>query len=275
MMTDISTLTLSAAVEAIGRGELPSPELAEACLGQIKKFNSRLKAFITVLRSEAKPGDGPLAGIPIALKDLFDMTGVPTTAGSKFFQKNIPEADSPVVQKLKSAGAFIIGKTNLHEIALGVTNDNSFYGTCRNPWDLQRVPGGSSGGSAVAVAAGMALGALGTDTGGSIRIPAALCGIVGLKPTFGHVSLRGVIPLSWNLDHAGPMGRTVRDVALILQVIAGYDPLDPASVDTPVDDYLASLDPGVKDWRVALAEGDYFEAADPEVHGAVKRPPAS
>ncbi len=270
MITDISKLTLSTASEAIGRHELSSPELTDACLRQIDRYNSKLQAFITVLRPEPGSTGGILAGIPIALKDLFDLSGIPTTAGSSFFKNNIPSTDAPVVARLKQAGALVIGKTNLHEIALGVTNDNPFFGTCRNPWDMSRTPGGSSGGSAVAVATGMALGALGTDTGGSIRIPASLCGIVGLKPTFGRVSLRGVIPLSWNLDHAGPMARTVRDTARILQVIAGFDPQDPGSVDQPVEEYLGSLDKGVRKWRIALAAGEYFDAADPQVTASVK-----
>ena len=159
---------------------------------------------------------------------------------------------------LEQAGAILLGKLNMHEIALGVTNVNPHYGAARNPWERTRSTGGSSGGSAAAVRAGMCMGSLGTDTGGSIRIPASLCGVVGLKPTYGRVSLRGVIPLSRNLDHAGPLARSVRDTALLLQAIAGYDALDPYSVDTPVPDYLVGLDGGVRGWRVALAADDFF-----------------
>ena len=194
-------------------------------------FNPKLNAFITVCDDAVSSEDeNPTAKqpniqyvedsqklpikfprIPIAVKDLFETRGIRTTAGSRFFADYIPAGDAVVVGKLKDAGAIIIGKTNTHEIALGVTTDNPHFGACRNPWDLTRIPGGSSGGSAVAVATGMALAALGTDTGGSIRIPASLCGVIGLKPTFGRVSVRGVFPLSWNLDHVGPLTRTVTD----------------------------------------------------------------
>ncbi len=194
-----------------------------------------------------------------------------TTAGSKFFEEYIPSQDAFTVQKLKTAGAILLGKLNMHEIALGVTNVNPHFGACHNPWDLERISGGSSGGSAAALAARLCLGSLGSDTGGSIRIPASLCGIVGLKPTYGRVSLRGVIPLSWNLDHAGPMARCVRDVALILQEIAGYDPQDPYSVDMPPEHYLEAIDAGVRGWRVALASDEFFERTDPEVWKAVQR----
>jgi aspartyl-tRNA(Asn)/glutamyl-tRNA(Gln) amidotransferase subunit A len=214
--------------------------------------------------------DLPLCGIPLALKDLFETAGVRTTAGSKFFADHIPAEDAFVVRKLKAAGAVILGKTNLHEIALGVTGVNPHYGACHHPHDAARITGGSSSGNAAALASGMCLGALGTDTGGSIRIPASLCGVVGLKPTCGRVSLRGVIPLSWNLDHAGPMARGVRDAALLLQVIAGYDALDPACADVPVDDYLAHLEEGVAGWRIALAGGGYFDETDAEVGAAVQ-----
>jgi aspartyl-tRNA(Asn)/glutamyl-tRNA(Gln) amidotransferase subunit A len=168
----------------------------------------------------------------------------------------------------------ILGKLNMHEIALGVTNENPHYGDCCNPWDLSRISGGSSGGNAAALAAGLCMGALGSDTGGSIRIPSALCGVVGLKPTYGRVSLRGVIPLSWNLDHAGPMGRSVRDVAILLQATAGYDPEDAWSVDIPVEDFLSGPITSLRDWRIALAVDDYFtdtEIVDQEVLQAVQK----
>ena len=175
-----------------------------------------------------------------------------------------------MVHKVKRAGAQIIGKTNTHEIALGVTNNNPHYGACKNPWDITRTPGGSSGGSAVAVATGMAMAALGTDTGGSIRIPASLCGVVGLKPTYGRVSLRGILPLSWNLDHAGPITRRVEDAALMLQVIGGYDELDPTSVRTLPGDYSSHLKDIMKERKIALAIGDFIEAADQEFLEAVR-----
>ena len=174
------------------------------------------------------------------------------------------------MQKIKKAGAQIVGKTNTHEIALGVTNNNPHYGACKNPWDITRTPGGSSGGSAVAVATGMAMAALGTDTGGSIRIPAALCGVVGLKPTYGRVSLRGILPLSWNLDHAGPITRRVEDAALMLQVMGGYDELDPTSVKTLPGDYSSHLKDSMKERKIALAIGNFIEEADQEVLEAVR-----
>jgi aspartyl-tRNA(Asn)/glutamyl-tRNA(Gln) amidotransferase subunit A len=210
-----------------------------------------------------------LHGIPLAVKDLFETAGVRTTTGALFFKDYVPVEDAIVVTRVRAAGAEIIGKTNTHEIALGVTTVNPHFGTCRNPWDTARSPGGSSGGSAVAVATGMATAALGTDTGGSIRIPASLCGVVGLKPTYGRVSLRGVFPLSWNLDHAGPLARCVKDAALLLQVIAGYDEDDPHCADVPVDDYVSHLEDGAAGLRIAVAGGPYTEACDPEVLEAV------
>ncbi|MBN2386847.1 MAG: amidase [Anaerolineales bacterium] len=265
-------------------GELTCLEIAAGCLRQIQDYDKTIHAFITVLgdavleeaRQHDLAGMGsdrdaalPLYGIPVGLKDLFATRGVLTTAGSKLFADHVPEEDACVVEKLKAAGALLIGKHNLHEIALGVTNINPHYGPSRNPWDLARITGGSSGGSAAAVLTGMCLAALGTDTGGSIRIPSALCGIVGLKPTCGRVSLRGVLPLSWNLDHAGPLARRVQDVALLYSVIAGYDPHDPASVDVAIEDPLAHLRHGVRGWRVALAVGKFFEAADAEILAAL------
>ncbi len=280
-MDNLQTLTISNALELL-RGEKASPrELAEACSSQIERLNSRLNAFITVISPEqalnaqspasSSPAANALRGIPMALKDLFDTAGVRTTAGSQFFADNIPEEDAFVVKKLKEAGILLMGKTNTHEIALGVTGNNPHYGTARNPWDTTRIPGGSSAGSAIAVATGMALGALGTDTGGSIRIPASLCGVVGLKPTFGRVSLRGVFPLSWNLDHVGPLTKCVRDAALILQVISTYDPMDPASIKMLSGDYLGHLLDEVDGNKIALGVGDFVEASEAEVLEAVQQ----
>jgi aspartyl-tRNA(Asn)/glutamyl-tRNA(Gln) amidotransferase subunit A len=297
-MLQPNLLTVREALESLRAGALSADALFEACLRQIERLNPQLNAFITVcdvtprntegaprqsqtqneiatpaslrpLTSESRPAV-TLNGIPIAVKDLFETRGIRTTAGSLFFKDYIPGQDAAVLKKLKAAGALVLGKTNTHEIALGVTTDNPHFGTCRNPWDTARIPGGSSGGSAVAVATGMAPAALGTDTGGSIRIPASLCGVVGLKPTYGRVSLRGVIPLSWNLDHAGPLTRSVADAALMLQVMAGFDPDDPFCVDQPVEDYSAGLEAGIRGWRVALATGEYIEDTDPEVAGAVR-----
>ncbi len=272
-------LTLTSALASLHAGEVTAQDLAEACFRQIERLNPQLNAFITVvdvrfaletqLPATVHPVTSALRGIPIALKDLFDTAGVRTTAGSTFFSDHIPETDAFVVEKIKQAGAIIVGKTNTHEIALGVTGNNPHYGTARNPWDPARIPGGSSSGSAIAVATGMALGALGTDTGGSIRIPASLCGVVGFKPTFGRVSLRGVFPLSWNLDHVGPLTKCVKDAALMLQVISAYDPIDPASQKMLTGDYLGHLVDDMEGRKIALGVGQYIDGADPKVFAAV------
>jgi aspartyl-tRNA(Asn)/glutamyl-tRNA(Gln) amidotransferase subunit A len=287
MKPDLSNLNLSVALEQLRHREYSALELTEACLRQIARLNPIFNAFITPMLEQAVQAamqadvlynnpafnlnELPLLGIPLGIKDLVDMAGVLTTAGSKFFTDAFPEIDAPVVSNLKHAGGVFLGKTNLHEIALGVTGVNPHYGTVKNPWDTLRISGGSSSGSAVAVSSGMCLAAVGTDTGGSIRIPAALCGVVGLKPTYGRVSTRGVIPLSWNLDHVGPLTRTVRDAACLLSVMAGYDAQDPSSLNNPVDDYLIHLADGISSWRVALAKGEYIDAADSEVLMAVNQ----
>ena len=276
-------LTLSEAAELLRTRQISPVELVQANLERIEALDDEINAFITLTadsalrsaqqaESEITHGEyrGPLHGIPLALKDLFETAGVRTTAGSTFFSDYIPERDATVVKRLKAAGAILLGKLNMHEIALGVTNVNPHYGPCRNPWDLTRISGGSSGGSAAALAADMCMGSLGTDTGGSIRIPASLCGVVGLKPTRGRVSLHGVVPLSWNLDHPGPMARRVQDVALLLQAIAGYDPQDPASQAVPVPDYLEEITSGIAGWRIALAVDEFFSRAEPEVLAAVR-----
>jgi aspartyl-tRNA(Asn)/glutamyl-tRNA(Gln) amidotransferase subunit A len=278
MSRELTALTLSEAAALIRKRDLSPVELTRAHLERIETINPALNCFITITADSAiqrarqaedaiRRGEiwGPLHGLPVALKDLFETRGVPTTAGSKLFENFIPQTDAAVVEKLQAAGAIILGKLNMHEIALGVTNTTSNFGPCRNPWALERVPGGSSGGSAAALAAGLCLGAFGTDTGGSIRIPASLCGIVGLKPTYGRVSLRGVIPLSWNLDHVGPMARNVTDVAMLLGVIAGYDPQDPSSLLPPEKDDFTRIKGEVSGWRIAMADDDYFNQAETEV----------
>lgn len=284
----LTDLTIMEASRLIQCGEVYPTELVRAFLERTDRLNPRLNAFITLtpelaladarraeqaLRRRASAvgrQTSPLCGIPLALKDLYETRALLTTAGTKFLAGYIPAEDAVVLQKLKRRHAALIGKTNMHEIALGVTNVNPYYGPARNPWDSERISGGSSGGSAVALAAGLCAGSLGSDSGGSIRIPASLCGIVGLKPTYGRVSLRGVIPLSWSSDHAGPMGRTVLDTAVLLQAIAGYDSLDPSSITPqPLPDFLSKIDRGVQGWRVALAAGDYFEHSDPQVRRAV------
>jgi aspartyl-tRNA(Asn)/glutamyl-tRNA(Gln) amidotransferase subunit A len=280
---DLASLTLSEAIELIGRREVSPVELTRGYLERIDRLDGRLNSYITVTRDSAlaaaeaaqrslERGEkiGPLHGIPLALKDLYETAGIRTTMGSLFFTDYVPQEDAVAVSKLYSAGALLLGKLNMHEIALGVTNINPHYGPCRNPWDTRRITGGSSGGSGAALAAGLCLGSLGSDTGGSVRIPASLCGVVGLKPTYGRVSLHGVLPLSWNLDHAGPMGHCVRDVTLLLGVIAGHDPLDPYSAEVPSQDYLVDLEAGVSGWRVALASDEYFSQVDEEVGEAVR-----
>ena len=281
-MDNLHQLSISEALDLIRGQKLTPQALAEACFSQIERLNPTLNAFITVCDERPMGNPQPseqtiplalanaLRGIPIAVKDLFDTAGIRTTIGSKFFQDNVPNADAFVIEKLKQAGATIMGKTNTHEIALGVTGNNPHFGAAHNPWDATRIPGGSSSGSAIAVATGMALGALGTDTGGSIRIPASLCGIVGFKPSYGRVSLRGVFPLSWNLDHAGPLTTCVRDAALVLQVISIYDAVDPGSIKMLTGDYLGHLVDDMQGRKIALGIGEYVESADPEVLNAVQ-----
>jgi aspartyl-tRNA(Asn)/glutamyl-tRNA(Gln) amidotransferase subunit A len=212
---------------------------------------------------------GPLHGIPIALKDNIDTAGVLTTAASGVFKDRVPAADAEVVLRLKRAGAILLGKLNLHEFALGGTSAVTYFGPVHNPWALDRVAGGSSGGSAAAIAADMCFGTLGTDTGGSIRIPASLCGIVGFKPTYGRVSNRGVIPMAWTLDHVGPMCKTVEDAALMLGTIAGYDALDPTSIDAPVPDYSRAIRTDTRKLRVGVARTPFFDGLNPEVAKAI------
>jgi len=277
---DTTSLTIEEALEGFAKRDITPQLLTEACFEQINRLNPTLKAYITVIDpkeaikaqrppANTAPLNQALRGIPIGIKDLFNTAGILTTAGSKFFAENIPDEDAFVVDKLKQAGAIINGKTNTHEIALGITGDNPHYGTARNPWNTERIPGGSSSGSAIAVATGMALGALGSDTGGSIRVPASLCGIVGFKPTRGRVSTRGVFPLSWNLDHVGPLTKCVKDAAIIMQVISAYDAIDPSSVKMLAGDFLGHLTNDMEGRKVALGSGRYIESSDPEVLDAI------
>ena len=245
---DIKKLTLADAVQLLASRKISSPELAAAVVSRIDRLNPEMRAFITVIPPENSAQHAPpLHGVPISVKDLYDLKGVPTTAGSKVFAYRTPKEDATAVKNLKDAGALIVGKTNLHEFAFGVTTINPHYGIARNPWDPARISGGSSGGSASAVSLGMGLGSLGTDTGGSIRIPAALCGIVGLKPTYGRVSLRGVVPLSWSLDHAGPMTRTVRDAAILIEIITGHS------------GYTGALTGNISGVRVGIPNNYFYE----------------
>jgi aspartyl-tRNA(Asn)/glutamyl-tRNA(Gln) amidotransferase subunit A len=269
--------------QLLREGSLSPVELTEDCLARIEKLNPRLNAFITVTaesaRSEARTAEveirsgkwrGPLHGVPIALKDLIDTAGVRTTAASAMFKDRIPPEDAEVFRRLKDAGAVLLGKQNLHEFAYGGSSMVSYFGEVRNAWNSAHIAGGSSGGSATAVAARLGFGAIGTDTAGSVREPAALCGVVGLKPTYGRVSARGVIPLSASLDHVGPIARTVADVAVIFQAIAGFDAKDKAGVDVPVEDYIARLEQGLKPLRVGVPRKLFFEDLDADVASAMK-----
>jgi aspartyl-tRNA(Asn)/glutamyl-tRNA(Gln) amidotransferase subunit A len=285
MRPEPASLDLSGAFEQLSLREYSALELIEAYLQRIAQMDPRINAFINLTPEAAvqaamqadvlyklQPSNLSglsLLGLPLAIKDMIDVAGVVTTGGSKFHSSHIPAEDACAVNKLRLAGGVILGKTNTHEIALGVTGVNPHYGAVRNPWDRTRISGGSSSGSAAAVAAGMCLAALGTDTGGSVRIPASLCGVVGMKPTHGRVSTSGVVPLSWNLDHVGTLTRSVRDAARLLSVLAGFDTHDPVSVNTPVDDYSAHLGDGVSGWRVALAVGEFMNISDADVRAAV------
>lgn len=279
---DLTALTLTEAGDLLRARKTSSLDLTRACLARIERLNPQLNAFITVMAdaalNDARTADaeisrgrwrGPLHGIPIGLKDLFDTAGVRTTAGSAVFADRVPSEDAEVVRRLRTAGAVIIGKLNMHEFAYGDTSAPSHFGPVRNPWDRARVAGGSSGGSAAAVAAGLCFGALGSDTGGSIRQPAAYCGIVGLKPTYGLVSTRGVVPLSWSLDHVGPMCRRVADVARLLQPLAGYDAGDINSLQSAPADYTKALTQKVSALRIGIPRAVFFDSLDADIAKAV------
>ena len=273
--------SLSGLARALRTGDLSPVEVTGALLAWIE--DDETNAFITVTadramedaaRAETEIGAGryrgPLHGVPVGLKDLVHTEGVRTTMASAFFADHVPDHDATVARRLKEAGSVMIGKTNTHELAYGPTGDRSFFGPTRNPHDLARITGGSSGGSGAAVATGLVYGALGSDTGGSIRIPSALCGTVGMKPTFGRVSKHGVFPLAWSLDHVGPMTRTVEDNALMLNALAGLDPEDPYSVDLPEEDFARDLGRGVEGAAVGVPTDFFFEHVDQEVAGRVR-----
>ena len=278
---DLAGLSLKLAADGIRARKISPVELTRACLERIDTYNPKIDAWITVMRESAlaqaqalekeqAAGQfrGPLHGIPIGLKDNIETAGVRTTAGSKTLSGYVPTADAEVVRRLKAAGAVLIGKCNMHIFAAGATSAVSYFGPVRNPWNLQLISGGSSGGSAAAVAMSNCFAALGTDTGGSVRTPSAMCGVVGFKPTYGRVSIRGIVPLTWSLDHCGPIARTVEDAALVLQIIAGYDRLDLQSVDYPVPDYSAAIGAPVAQYRFGLPPS-YFDGLDEEVAHAV------
>ena len=279
----VSELGLSEASQLLRSKKVSPVELTHECLSRIERLNPKLNAFITVTAdsalAEARQAEaeirhdhwrGPLHGIPIALKDLIDTAGVRTTAASGLFKDRVPTQDAEIVRRLKAAGAVFLGKLNLHEFAYGGSSAISYFAPVHNPWNIGYSPGGSSGGSAAAVAAQLCYGAIGSDTGGSIRQPAAYCGIVGLKPTYGRVSTRGVIPLSWSLDHLGPMTRTVKDSSLMLQVIAGYDAQDTTSLDVPVPDYATTIAATTSSLRLGILRDYFYEALNPEIQTAME-----
>jgi aspartyl-tRNA(Asn)/glutamyl-tRNA(Gln) amidotransferase subunit A len=279
---DLASLTLKQASDRIRSKKVSPVELTEACLDRIKTYNPKINAWITVMRDKAlaqakdlekeqKSGNfrSPLHGIPIGIKDSIDTVGTRTTAASAIYEYRFPTEDAEVVRRLKAAGAILIGKCNMHEFDAGATSAVSYWGPVRNPWNLERVAGGASGGSAAAVAMSNCFAALGTDSGGAIRIPSAYCGVVGFKPSYGRVSLRGIIPFSWSLDHCGPMARTVEDAAMLLQQIAGYDHLDIDSVDKPVPDYSSAIGLPVAQLRIGIPV-QFFDHLDDEVARAVE-----
>jgi len=282
-VTDPTALPLSEQADLLREKKVSPLELTEGYLRRIAKYNGELNAFVTLteedaLRSAREYGEeiqrgayrGPLHGIPIAHKDLYWTKGVRTTACSKVLEEFVPDKDATVVRRYNAAGALVLGKLNTHEFALGTTNRDSSFGPVRNPWDLDRHPGGSSGGSAVAVLMSLCSAATGSDSGGSIRIPAAASGIVGLKPTFGLGSRYGIVSAMWTMDHPGPMTKTVRDAALMLQPIAGYDPKDQTTVRRPPPDYEADLMSDIKGLRIGVPLDYFYDQADPEVENTVR-----
>jgi aspartyl-tRNA(Asn)/glutamyl-tRNA(Gln) amidotransferase subunit A len=269
--------------DAYRRGELTPTAVAESYLAQIAARDERVGAYLTVVREQALASAsesdrrwragaalGPLDGAPLALKDVLCTRGVRTTCGSKMLEKFVPPYDATVVERLRAAGVVVLGKTNLDEFAMGSSTEHSAFYPTRNPWDLSRVPGGSSGGSAAAVAGGLAAGAFGTDTGGSIRQPAAFCGVVGMKPTYGRVSRYGLIALASSLDQIGPFAQDVEDTALLLGAIAGHDRRDSTSIAAPVPDYTAELPKGIEGLTLGLPDEYFIDGMDPEVERAVR-----
>ena len=281
---DLLKLTITEIAPRIRSGEVSPVELTEAALARAERLQPQLNSFITILHEQARAqareqeaaiarGEylGPLQGIPIGIKDNLATAGILTTLGTKVLADYVPDEDAEVVRRCKQAGAIIIGKENLEEFAAGATSNNPFYGAVHNPWDLHHVPGGSSGGGAANVASGVTFASLGTDLGGSVRLPGTFCGVVGLKQTFGRVSQRGLLVTSFNGDHIGPMTRSVSDSALVLQAIAGYDSLDPSTIPVPVPDYSAALGQNLAGLKIGVPSNYYFEQLDEEVEETVRR----
>jgi aspartyl-tRNA(Asn)/glutamyl-tRNA(Gln) amidotransferase subunit A len=279
----LTSLSVLQAADLVARREVSPVELTEACLRQVERWEPRINAFITVTAEEALAAAraheqliaagyylGPFHGVPIGLKDNLYTRGVRSTAGSKVLGDFVPDADATVTARLRAAGAVIVGKLNMHEFAWGGTTDNPHYGPTRNPWDPTRFPAGSSGGSGAAVAAREVFAAIGTDTGGSVRLPAAVNGCVGIRPTIGRVSNHNVVPLAWSMDTVGPMARTVADVAAMLQVIAGHDSCDEGSATVPVPDYLEALRRDARGVRIGVVRDYFFSHLQPPVHDAVR-----
>ncbi|MBJ7599022.1 amidase [Candidatus Nephthysia bennettiae] len=280
---ELTGLTIEQAARLLRSRTISSVELTQATLDRIQALEGRLHAFITVTSDlavaqarraerEIARGDyrGPLHGIPVTLKDLYWTRGIRTTAGSKILADFVPDRDATATARLAAAGAVLVGKANMHEFAIGATTENPFYGTCHNPWNLEHIPGGSSGGSAAAVAAGLGLASLGSCTGGSIRIPAAFCGIVGLKPTYGLVPRTGIVPNSSSLDHGGPMTRTAADAAAVLEAIAGADGSDPSAVTARLTGMRSIRRRSLQGLRVGVPRNYYFDVVDPEVDALVR-----
>jgi aspartyl-tRNA(Asn)/glutamyl-tRNA(Gln) amidotransferase subunit A len=281
--TDVRDLSLSRAAALIQARTVSPAELTNEYLDRIQRINPGINAYVEVTAERARAdarqateeiarGEyrGVLHGVPVGLKDLYDTSEIATCGGARILAGRVPESDSTVARKLREAGGVLLGKLNTHELAYGVTTNNPHFGATRNPWNMDMIPGGSSGGSAAAIAAGLAVATAGTVTGGSIRIPASLCGCVGLKPTYGRVSKAGVLPLSWLLDNAGPITRTVEDAAIMLHLLAGYDPDDPSTVPVPVEDYLAALSAGVSGLRIGVPRGYFYERLDDDVRSATE-----
>jgi aspartyl-tRNA(Asn)/glutamyl-tRNA(Gln) amidotransferase subunit A len=280
---DLAGLTLKQASDMVRTKSVSPVELTQACLQRIEKYNPAFNAFITVTKDQALRAAreaemeiqrgrwrGPLHGVPIALKDNIDTAGIRTTGASQVFETRIPETDAEVARRLKNAGSVLLGKLNLHEFAYGGSSTVTYFGTMHNPWGPDYVTGGSSGGPGIAVASDFCYAALGTDTAGSVRMPASHCGIVGLKPTYGLVSTRGVLTLSWTLDHVGPMCKTVEDVAIMMNIIAGFDELEPTSAEVSVPDYTRAMKTSTSKLRLGIARKPFFDNLHPEVASAVE-----